>query len=81
MAACARTLRWRAFLINLESLMTVKLGLGTVQLGLPYGNKAQSPLMPLTEAFDILEFALSPLAFSTLPTLMARVRPASGNFI
>ena len=34
------------------------LGLGTVQLGLPYGNNAHGSLMPIYEAHHILSFAL-----------------------
>jgi aryl-alcohol dehydrogenase-like predicted oxidoreductase len=36
-----------------------KFGLGTAQLGLPYGNKAQAELMSLSDAGSILDFALS----------------------
>lgn len=34
-----------------------KIGLGTVQLGLPYGSKVNEGLMPLKEAFSILDTA------------------------
>jgi aryl-alcohol dehydrogenase-like predicted oxidoreductase len=34
------------------------IGLGTVQLGLPYGNQAQSELMPLETAYSILDDAI-----------------------
>lgn len=34
-----------------------QIGLGTVQLGMPYGNKAHHGLMPLSEAFSILDVA------------------------
>jgi aryl-alcohol dehydrogenase-like predicted oxidoreductase len=36
----------------------MEIGLGTVQLGLPYGNKRDLALMPASEAFAILEHAL-----------------------
>lgn len=35
-----------------------QIGLGTVQLGLPYGNKASSQIMPTREAFEILQLAV-----------------------
>lgn len=44
-----RRLRYRA----------VDIGLGTVQLGLPYGNRRDAPVMPESEAFGILEAALA----------------------
>jgi aryl-alcohol dehydrogenase-like predicted oxidoreductase len=34
------------------------LGLGTVQLGIPYGNNAQGGLMSINEAHNILQFAI-----------------------
>lgn len=37
----------------------IQLGLGTVQLGLPYGNKVGRPLMPKEEAFAILDEAFT----------------------
>jgi aryl-alcohol dehydrogenase-like predicted oxidoreductase len=36
----------------------MNIGLGTVQLGLPYGNKSNSDLMPESGAFSILSFAV-----------------------
>ena len=37
----------------------MKLALGTVQLGLPYGNKAQLGVMPEKDAFSILDEAVA----------------------
>ncbi len=39
-------------------LNKAQLGLGTVQLGLPYGNNSDSPIMPQSTAFDILQLAV-----------------------
>ena len=36
-----------------------KIGLGTAQLGLPYGNKAKMELMSLTDAAEIVDVALN----------------------
>jgi aryl-alcohol dehydrogenase-like predicted oxidoreductase len=36
----------------------MKIGLGTVQLGLPYGNKRDHELMPVSEAFAILDYSV-----------------------
>jgi aryl-alcohol dehydrogenase-like predicted oxidoreductase len=36
-----------------------ELGLGTVQLGVPYGNNASGSLMPVDEAYRILNFAIA----------------------
>ncbi len=37
----------------------IRVGLGTVQIGVPYGNKSTEPLMPESEAFAILGEAIS----------------------
>jgi len=36
----------------------IQMGLGTVQLGLPYGNRAHQGLMPERDAVDILRYAV-----------------------
>ena len=36
----------------------IRSGLGTVQLGIPYGNRADAPLMPSSTAFNIISDAL-----------------------
>lgn len=57
--------RFKVYLVNsrtgewMISSDLTQLGLGTVQLGLPYGNAAGSPLMPKDQSFLILETALA----------------------
>lgn len=45
-------------MVTQNNLTRISLGLGTVQLGVPYGNKSHAPVMKKEEAFAILKKAV-----------------------